>query len=528
MKTDLEIFAPFAKKGENTERIGGTNCVIYTRVSSKEQADGYSLETQKNEIEGFCEKRKLNIIGYFGGVYESAQTDERKEFTRMLNFVRKSKEKISYILILYTDRFSRSGANAIYIASELRKENIKIMAVSNPVDTGTAEGKLQQNMQFLFSEYDNDLRRARCGKGTKEMLLDGYWPSKVPIGYSQSYENKDQKITVNEKGLLIKKAFYWKAESISNTDIVKKLKSLGVKIEPKRLSEVFRNPFYCGILSHKMLNGELIEGKHEKLISKELFLKVNNINANRLSCKQAKVFKDVPLKHFTKCNVCGTPMVGYLVRKKSLWYYKCNKIGCKCNRNAERMNERFETFLGNFQIQERYIEPIMDEFMNLAVTSQEGNKENESVYKKQLNEVNQKIEKLQERFILEEIDKEVYDKFKAKYAEEKERITNEIEGLEINLSNLEKSISKYCKLLTNLPELWKLGGYYEKMEIQNLLFPDGVVYYREFDGYRTTKFNSPSLDLLRLSDNYTENKNGLSDIIIEKTACVPEIGVEPI
>ena len=93
MKNDLEIFTPFAKKSKFAERIEGSNCIIYTRVSTKEQEQGYSLETQKREIESTCEKNNFLILAYFGGVFESAKTDERAEFNRMLKFARRSKSK---------------------------------------------------------------------------------------------------------------------------------------------------------------------------------------------------------------------------------------------------------------------------------------------------------------------------------------------------------------------------------------------------------------------------------------------------
>src|SRR6476646_1003242 len=98
MKTELEIFLPFAN-GKIDERITGNNSVVYSRVSSKEQESGWSIGTQNKEIEIGCERHQLNILAYFGGVYESAKTDERKEFSRMLAFVRNSKEKVSYIVV---------------------------------------------------------------------------------------------------------------------------------------------------------------------------------------------------------------------------------------------------------------------------------------------------------------------------------------------------------------------------------------------------------------------------------------------
>ncbi len=116
----LEMFA----KGQKGGKVLTGNCVIYTRVSSKEQELGYSLETQKKDCEAFAKKNEYTILGQFGGTYESAKTDERKEFNRMLQFIKKSKEKISFIVVYSIDRFSRSGANGIYIKEQLKKEGI--------------------------------------------------------------------------------------------------------------------------------------------------------------------------------------------------------------------------------------------------------------------------------------------------------------------------------------------------------------------------------------------------------------------
>ncbi len=112
----LEQFA----KGKKGGRALTGNCVIYTRVSSKEQEEGYSLETQNRDCTAFAQKNDYNILGHFGGTYESAKTDERKEFNRMLQFIKRSKEKISYIIVYSIDRFSRSGANGIYIKEQLK------------------------------------------------------------------------------------------------------------------------------------------------------------------------------------------------------------------------------------------------------------------------------------------------------------------------------------------------------------------------------------------------------------------------
>jgi len=74
---------------------------------------------------------------------------------------------------------------------------------------------------------------------------------------------------INEKGKLIAKAFAWKIQGYSNTDIADKLSKSGFKVDKKRLSEILRNPFYCGYLSHNLLEGQVIKGNHEALITEE-------------------------------------------------------------------------------------------------------------------------------------------------------------------------------------------------------------------------------------------------------------------
>lgn len=126
----------------------------------------------------------FEILDYFGGTYESAKTDGRKEFLSMLDLIRKKKGKISHILVYLLDRFSRTGGGAIKLAKDFReKYGVTIIAVTQPIDTSNPGGVFQQNMQFLFSEYDNQLRRQRAMAGIKEKLSRGIWCIKPPMGY---------------------------------------------------------------------------------------------------------------------------------------------------------------------------------------------------------------------------------------------------------------------------------------------------------------------------------------------------------
>ncbi len=304
--TDISIFDTFAKGSKSRQLVKGANCVIYTRVSTKEQADNnLSLETQRKACNQYAQKYGYNILANFGGTYESAQTDERKEFTAMLSYVKKSREAISYIIVYSLERFSRND-NSIWLSGQLRKFGVEIVSVTQPIDTSGPSGQMQQKMLFLFGEFDNQLRKQKCMAGIKEMLLRGDWPTLQPLGFDSIKVNGKRRISVNQKGKLLRQAFHWKAdEGLSNQAICARLAEKGLKLNHQRISEIFRNPFYCGMMVHNMLEGKAVIGNHEPLVSRELFLRVNGLldqNTHGYSIKEEN--EEIPLKRFIHCSDC--------------------------------------------------------------------------------------------------------------------------------------------------------------------------------------------------------------------------------
>ena len=438
--TEITLFNSFAK-GKKSRIIRGTNCVIYTRVSTKEQADNnLSLETQRKACNAYAQKFNYTIMANFGGTYESAQTDERKEFTAMLSYVKKCRERISYIIVYSLERFSRND-NSIWLSSELRKLGIEIVSVTQPIDTSNPSGQMQQKMLFLFGEFDNQLRKQKCMAGTKEMLLRGDWPTMPPLGFDIVKINSKRSIVANQKGKLLKQAFEWKAhEGLSNEAIRTRLAEKGLKLCHQRISETLRNPFYCGMMVHNMLEGQVVEGNHEKLISKELFLKVNGLldqNTHGYTINEEN--NAIPLKRFIHCDDCGKPMRGYLVHKKNIYYYKCNTVGCGNNKNASSLNQRFAKILEAFRLDQaiEFIDLIKKQTIATFNQLTKGQEDEYVVLQKQLQELMQKIDRLEERFINEEINGELYNKYYEKFSLEKKELEKNLLKASKQVSNLE-------------------------------------------------------------------------------------------
>lgn len=530
---NLDIFKPFAKASKVQSINTDGKAVIYTRVSTKEQAENNaSLETQKKYCLEFANRKNIQVIEYFGGTYESAKSDERKQFQKMLSFVKRRKD-ISYIIVYSYDRFSRTGANGAYISEQLKKQGIVTLSATQEVDTMTAAGSFQQNLYYLFSQFDNELRRDKSVSGMREKLRKGYWIGAVPFGYTNLNpgKGKEQDIVINDKGKILRHAFIWKAnEDITHNEISDRLAKKGLKVTVKKLSKLFRNPFYCGLIVSSHIPGEVIEGRHESLVSKEIFLKVHNLLNKRGYGEKSNIDSEhLPLKQFVRSADCNTPYTGYLVRKKGLYYYKNNRIGAKENRSAKVMHEKFTDLLKNYQIQDKkYIAPMKEVMYYTFKAEHEAKIQETAVQQKQILGLSAKLERLEERYVVfEEISQSQYEKFKQKLEAEKYEIEKSLYSNGFNLSNLEKAIDLSLNYALKLPELWGSGGLEVKRSIQKMVFPEGILYDFKNDDYRTLRVNSIFSVIPSLSMKKERKKNGNTAKNSAYSRLVPGAGLEP-
>jgi DNA invertase Pin-like site-specific DNA recombinase len=513
----------FAKgKGDKQRDSGIENCVIYTRVSSKEQMEtNQSLEWQKKFCTEYAQKNAFAIKGYYGGTYESAKSDERKEFGRMLQFVKASKEKIVYILVYSLDRFSRTGDSAIFIASELKKLGINIVAVTQPIDTNSHAGSLQQNIHFIFSKYDNDMRRQKTIDGMREKLLRGDWIGNAPTGYAFESLTPNQKIVINDKGNAIKFAFEWRANGMTYEQIIYKLKAYGLSISKQTLAGIIKNPFYCGLMSHNLLKGELLKGNHPALIDQDLFLKANKM-PNNSGYKVNKANDNLPLKVFVKDAQSGAPFTGYLAKKKGLYYYKVNKTGVKVNRSVKIMHDQFKELLSQYTIDSTHIKPLSIQLGYTWDNLTQTNTNEKKSLSMNLKEVEESFYSLRKRHALGQVSLAIYEEFSTEMLQRKESILKQLEKLNEKLSNPKELIKFTCDLSSNLTKIWELNDYYQKQILQNTLFPEGLVYDSENNHYRTPKINSVISYIAVLSMDLDNKKSRTFEDFSKKSGSVPK------
>ena len=114
---------------------------------------------------------------------------------------------------------------------------------------------------------------------------------------------------------------------------------------------------------------------------------------------------------------------------------------------------------------------------------------------RQLKVIKQKMEKLEDRFIYDELDPDIYKKHKAKLEEEITQISLKCSNVNGELSNHLKYLENVAFASQNLSKRWSLGNYPVKDKIQRAVFPQGLVINPEKREYLTKDINK--LFLLR-------------------------------
>lgn len=85
---------------------------IMSRVSSDEQALGYSLGIQEEALQNYCAKNEIQVI-YKIKEDHSAKDFNRPEFSKFMDYAKRYRGKIDYLFVTSWDRFSRNITDAL-------------------------------------------------------------------------------------------------------------------------------------------------------------------------------------------------------------------------------------------------------------------------------------------------------------------------------------------------------------------------------------------------------------------------------
>ncbi len=313
-------------------------CIIYCRVSSKEQEDkGYSLEAQEKLLKNYATHNDFKIDKVYK-ISESASGKLiRKIFSEMLVYVKKNNFNI--ILVEKIDRLTRNLKDAAIISDWLNEnENNQIHFVKENfvVNRHTrAHENLVWDMKVAIARFYTNNLSEEVKKGQKAKLEAGWMPQRPCLGY-KTVGDKGHKVHVLDESIapLIREAFKLYASGNYSLSFLAEvmfdegLKTPTGKILAKNtLHNMLTNPFYVGQI---IWNNQIYTGKHQPIVDQELFDKVQLKIKRKLSSSQFKKHLFI-FKGIIRCAECGG-IISWSQRKGHV-YGTCNHYR-KCNQSS--------------------------------------------------------------------------------------------------------------------------------------------------------------------------------------------------
>ena len=278
-------------------------------------------------------------------------------------------------------------------------------------------------------------------------------------------------IVPNEEAALVREAFeVFSTGAFPIEDIRKASWKNGLKLQRSQFSNMLRNPVYAGkVYVPETANeeGYLNQGIHEAIVSEELFFKVQKIlnkrtEASSYPSTREKLREELPLRGHLTCPCCGKTWTGSISSGNGgkFPYYHCERT-CKARVNANFANERFFHFLGTLQPPQEIIDLQMA-MMEVLFKAKEGDRDQQiNKLKTEVDRHRQNLLKLdQQRFLTSDMDADSYKRLKAHTNEQIDRLTIQINDLEVT----DTAFEKYARYGMSL--LKDLSWYFQEAEPQ--------------------------------------------------------------
>lgn len=310
------------------------NVVLWARVSSREQKEGYSIDAQLRLIRERAQSNGWTVVREFVVAESAKRGAERVAFNEMFAWVKANakKERIQAILSHKLDRVCRNMRDAVRLQELEDVCGVQLAFVDNQFGPGAA-GALSFNVMAAVAQYYSDNLRSEVLKGMDEKVRQGWPTGLAPYGYV-NVEDKDEPVQPHsEKSQSLVRIFNLYATGgytfKTLADVLEReghvFRNSKRRFHRGALSYILGNRFYIGEL-HR--NGQVFEGRYQRLIDRSTFDACQDVLHGR---NRRTGTPDHPLAGgLLRCNYCGQSITGERIRRKLKGggvrehiYYRC-------------------------------------------------------------------------------------------------------------------------------------------------------------------------------------------------------------
>ena len=330
--------------------------VMYVRVSSKEQVDGYSIGEQIERLEKYADAMEWDIVKTFVDPGYSGGNTDRPGLKEMIKEIEKG--GIDKVVVYKLDRLSRSQLDTLYLIEKVfLANNTDFVSMSENFDTSTPFGRAMIGILAVFAQLEREQIKERMTMGKSARAKEGKWHGSkyVPLGYE--YNASKDLLEINEyEAMQVRELFdmFLKGVPLRTIETMFLEKGYSHKHgewDSKAMRRVLKNKTYLGYIRHK---DEYYEAEHTPIISEETFN-----NAQELLQQRAEQYKEFYRKPGARttylggmlyCKHCGgkyTKNLGGSTKYGKIYYYTCYSRSKKVKKmvkdpNCKNKNWRME------------------------------------------------------------------------------------------------------------------------------------------------------------------------------------------
>lgn len=296
-----------------------------------------SIDAQVAELQKVAWENNLNIVEIFTEA-QSAKAPGRPVFNQMLEKIKHGEAE--GVICWKLDRLARNPLDGGQISWMLQKNIIKQIQTFGRVYYPT-DNVLMMQVEFgMANQFIIDLS-VNVKRGLRAKCASGWRPGMPPLGYlyDPARRKGEKKILIDPDRAPIMKQMFEKVayQGRSGRDILEWLNEIGFKTRTghnmalSRIYTTLREHFYYGRFEYPLGSGIFYDGKHEPIIDKDLFDKVQAclVHAPRLR-PGTKEFNFVKI---FKCGKCGSGVTASEKFKRlkngdvnKYIYYHCTKF----------------------------------------------------------------------------------------------------------------------------------------------------------------------------------------------------------
>ena len=489
---------------------------IYARVSTEEQVkEGFSIRGQIEKLSDYAKIRDWEIYNIYSDDGISGKNiTERPAINNMIKDIISG--KVDTVLVFKVDRLTRNTRDLIELVDIFNKNNCDFISLMESIDTKTASGRMFLKIIGIFAEFERENIIERVKFGINRKVSEGYSLCSAHPSYGYDRPNGEKILQINEEETKIVQWIFDKYlnENASFTKIAKELNLQGLKTQrgafwgSKTIQHILTNCNYIGNVRHHTKDKEQyyeVKGKHEPIISKEIYEKVQN----KISKIKKKNFTKIPKEEnyfcgVLICSICGKKMATQGRKEttkdgtiKYFGNYRCSgKKIRECIAKDVSLNKLDIAFV-------EYIENIPHMEISNKDLQLETPKKNDNLmelyenYKIKLDGLERKEKSIMRLYVSDSIDFDEYTKMSKLIKLDSNSIKQELEKIELQLEEQDETDISKSDIITSIKENWLLLTNSERMLFVNSFIKSISVRSQEQEGTHYGKIKIESVEFYK-------------------------------